>query len=203
MSARDPDAAFAANRYYDRAFGSEAVKLLPGECFVTHEDVVLVTVLGSCVAACVRDRESGIGGMNHFMLPGPLEAGDGPVSVSARYGSHAMEMLINALLKTGARRANLVAKVFGGGAVLDALTVANVGDRNADFVLDYLQRDRIPLAAQDLRGRHARKVYFFPRSGRVMVRELKRVHTGTLLQRETEYARNLLRQPVGGDVELF
>jgi len=115
----------ATNRYFDRTFGCDAVKVLPGEYFVTTSDIVLVTVLGSCVTACVRDRDKGLGGMNHFMLPdngGEL----GVLSSSARYGAYAMEVLLNHLLKLGARRSSLEAKVFGGGRVLASLSQAQV-----------------------------------------------------------------------------
>ena len=91
----------AGNRYFDPTFGAEAVKVLPGEYFVTTTDMLLVTVLGSCVSACIRDREKGIGGMNHFMLADSAE--QSPYSASARYGTYAMEILINHLLKLGAR----------------------------------------------------------------------------------------------------
>ena len=124
---------FATNLYHDRTFDCQAAKILPGEYFVTTRDMLLVTVLGSCVAACIRDSENGIGGMNHFMLPD--EGGKDVVSSSARYGTYAMEMLINHLLKSGARRNRLEAKVFGGGAVLESLSSSNVGARNAEFVL--------------------------------------------------------------------
>ena len=102
---------FARNRYYDRVFKYDAVKILPGEYYIASEDMVLVTVLGSCVTACIRDRETGMGGMNHFML---AEGGDDLIGASARYGVYAMEILINHLLKLGARRSSLEAKVFGG-----------------------------------------------------------------------------------------
>jgi len=98
---------FATNVYHDRTFGCDAAKILPGEYYYTRQDMVIVTVLGSCVAACIRDRTTGLGGMNHFMLP---DGGDsGPVSASMRYGTYAMEVLINDLLKAGARRENLEA----------------------------------------------------------------------------------------------
>src|SRR5690606_10592835 len=126
----------------------EAMKLLPGEYYVTDGRLALVTVLGSCVAACIRDVDSGIGGMNHFMLPD--EGGKDVVSSSARYGTYAMEILINHLLKSGARRNRLEAKVFGGGAVLASLSSSNVGTRNAEFVLKFLQTEKIPVVAQDL-----------------------------------------------------
>lgn len=192
----------APNHYYDRNFDSDAAKILPGEYYVTARDMLLVTVLGSCVAACVRDPLTGIGGMNHFMLP---EGGDphNPLSASARYGGYAMEMLLNQLVKLGANRNRLEAKVFGGAAVLRGFTTVNVGAANSEFVIDYLRTERIRVAAQDLLGPHPRKVYFFPASGRVMVRTLKSVHNNTIIQREREYDSRLKSEQIAGDVELF
>jgi chemotaxis protein CheD len=190
------DAGQLANRhYFDREFGLAAVKLLPGEYYVTPRDMVLTTVLGSCVAACVRDSASGIGGMNHFMLPdeaGPLS---GDAAAAMRYGAYAMEVLLRELLKAGARRERLEAKVFGGGAVLANMTLLNVGERNAEFVLRYLQKERIRIAAQDLCGTLARRINFFPSTGRVTVRKLRQQDDALLLQREEhELARTLSRQ---------
>ncbi len=189
----------ARNRYFDRSFEIEAVKVLPGEYYVTTTEMVLVTVLGSCVTACIRDREKGIGGMNHFML---AEGGDDQMA-SARYGGYAMEVLINHLLKLGAHRSQLEAKVFGGGKVMASLAGAMVGERNASFVLDYLKTEQIPLLAQDLLDIYPRKVYFFPGSGRVMVKKLVRLHNDTLVRRESEYANRLSETPLAGDIELF
>ncbi|MFZ5473699.1 MAG: chemoreceptor glutamine deamidase CheD, partial [Pseudomonadota bacterium] len=165
----------APNQYYDRNFQIEATKLLPGEYYVTGRDMLLVTVLGSCVAACIRDPKTGIGGMNHFMLPESGDA-DNVLSASARYGSYAMEVLINQLIKLGANRSRLEAKVFGGAAVLRGFTTVNVGESNSEFVLDYLANEKIRVVSQDLRGLYPRKVYFFPASGRVLVKTLKTVH---------------------------
>jgi chemotaxis protein CheD len=191
----------ASNRYFDRTFSSEAVKVLPGEYFVTTTEMVLVTVLGSCVSACIRDKVKGIGGMNHFMLAETTE--DSALSASARYGGYAMEILVNHLLKLGARRDNLEAKVFGGGRIIASLSGAKVGDRNAAFVMRYLQTEGIHIAAKDLRDVHPRKVYFFPNSGRVLVKKLMRMHNDTLVRRENEYAARLTEAPVAGDIELF
>lgn len=192
---------FATNVYYDRAFDCDAAKILPGEYYHTGKDMLIVTVLGSCVSACIRDRVSGHGGMNHFMLP---DGGDsGPVSASMRYGTYAMEVLINELLKTGARRENLDAKVFGGGAVLKGFTAINVGERNATFVINYLKTEKIRVLAEDLNDIYPRKVYFFPRSGKVLVKKLMQSHNNTLEQRERDYARRLKVEPVGGAIDLF
>lgn len=191
----------ATNLYYDRHFDSQAAKVLPGEYYVTQRDMVLVTVLGSCVTACIRDVDSGIGGMNHFMLP--EEAGGSVTSTSARYGTYAMEVLINHLQKMGARRNRMEAKVFGGGAVMESLASSNVGTRNAEFVLNYLKVEKIPIVAKDLLDSYPRKVYFFPGNGRVMVRKLHRVHNDTLFTREKDYRSRLGESKVEGDIEIF
>jgi chemotaxis protein CheD len=190
----------ANNRYYDRQFDVEAVKVLPGEYFVTTSEMMLVTVLGSCVSACIRDREKGLGGMNHFML---ADADSADQVASARYGTFAMEVLINHLLKLGARRTSLEAKVFGGGRVMATLSSSQVGDKNSSFVLDYLKTEGIPVKAQDLLDVHPRKVYFFPSNGRVLVKKLVRMHNDTVAKREREYAERLNEGPVAGEIELF
>ncbi|WP_200953849.1 MULTISPECIES: chemoreceptor glutamine deamidase CheD [unclassified Duganella] len=206
MSARGHDMdkeQFATNVYYDRTFDCDAAKILPGEYYYTQKDMLIVTVLGSCVSACIRDRLTGLGGMNHFMLPdGGSDAGS-PVSASARYGTYAMEVLINDLLKAGARRDNLEAKVFGGGAVLKGFTAINVGERNAAFVQSFLKNEKIRIMAEDLCDIYPRKVYFFPKTGKVLVKKLMQTHNDTLAQRENDYANRLKAKPVAGEVELF
>ena len=193
----------APNLYFDRHHNSEAAKILPGEYYATARDMLLVTVLGSCVCACIRDKVSGIGGMNHFMLPDSGQDQNNPSGESARYGTYAMEILINQLLKMGAKRSNFEVKVFGGGAVLRGFTVANVGERNAEFVLKFLKTEKIPIAAQDLLDIYPRKVYYFPQTGLVRVKKLKQVHNDTIINRETEYKARLHYSKMEGDVELF
>jgi len=190
-------------RYYDTHFRRDALKLLPGEYVVTDTDILLVTVLGSCVAACLRDRQSGIGGMNHFMLPGGEQGESAQLDRGARYGVHAMELLINDLLKQGARRENLEAKVFGGGNVLRSFAVTDVGHSNAVFVRKFLEREKIPLLAADLEDKFPRKVYFFPKSGRVMVKRLRDMHNYTIVSRESAYSKRIADVAPGGEVELF
>lgn len=194
----------ATHRYFDRNFDTEAIRVLPGEYYHTRDNLMIMTVLGSCVAACIRDRVSGIGGMNHFLLPEGGDA-DGPVSASMRYGSYAMEVLINDLFKAGARRENLEAKVFGGGNVLKGMTLTAVGSRNAKFVLDYLKTDRIPVVVQDLEDIYPRRVCFFPQTGRVMVRKLKANVPDQVLSSERDYQSRLkvAKPEAAGDVDLF
>ena len=193
----------APNLYFDRNFNIDAVKILPGEYYATGRDMVLVTVLGSCVAACIRDRVSGIGGINHFMLPDSGQDQSNPLSTSARYGTYAMEILLNQIAKLGAIRSNLEAKVFGGGNVLRGFTVTNVGERNSEFVLNFLRTEKIQVVAKDLLDIYPRKVYFFPQTGKIMVKKLRSVHNDTIVEREKEYSSRLKYSKMEGDVELF
>ncbi len=193
----------APNVYFDNHFDLDAAKLLPGEYYVTGREMVLVTVLGSCVSACIRDKLSGIGGMNHFMLPDASPDQDNPVSASARYGAFAMEILINSLISMGAQRTLLEAKVFGGGNVLPGMTTMNIGQRNADFALDFLRAEKIRVVARDLIDVYPRKVYYFPKSGKVLVKKLRNVHNETIYEREIEYRARIVKEEVAGEVELF
>lgn len=186
-------------RYFDAALQTEAIRLLPAEFRSSGEALALVTLLGSCVAACLYDPLLRVGGMNHFMLPDcDGTAGDG----SARYGAHAMELLVNDLLKRGARRTRLLAKVFGGGNVLRGFQDP-IGSRNARFVLDYLGAERIPVVAQDLGDIHPRKVAFFVQTGRTLVRRLPATRERELADIERAYRERLARAPASGSVELF
>jgi chemotaxis protein CheD len=187
---------------YDPHLRIRAVKVQPGEFYATDRDEPIVTVLGSCVAACLRDRESGIGGMNHFMLP-TSGADAGPASASARYGVNAMELLINELARLGARRRNLEAKVFGGGNVLEGFTALNIGQANARFVMQFLRAESIPVTGADLEGNGSRKVYFFPATGRALVRGIRRADQRTLAEIEASYGERLARLPAGGQMEIF
>lgn len=191
----------ASTLYFDRDFSCHAVKILPGEFFVDGEDVVLTTVLGSCVSACLWDARAKVGGMNHFMLPEGSRETD-PVGLAGRYGVHAMELLINELLKCGARRSSLEAKVFGGGNVMASFTL-NVGERNASFVKRFLATEGIRIVAEDLLDMHPRRVAFFPGSGRALVRRLARADDQLVAAEQTYRASLVSTQRAGGDIELF
>ena len=186
-------------RYRDPRFDAIAVKVFPGEHYVTsNPDEMLVTILGSCVSACIRDPFAGVGGMNHFMLPEAMGGGGDPVSESMRYGNVAMERLINDILIRGGVRQRLEIKVFGGGNVMKASS--NIGHRNADFVEDYLAAEGLRIAAADLRGNLARRVHYFPTTGRVMMLELRPLEE---IADEVLYKSRLESDPVAGSVELF
>lgn len=185
--------------YTDHHFQYDAVKVLPGEYYVSNEDIVVMTVLGSCISACIWDGKARTGGMNHFMLPD----GDS-VDGSGRYGSYAMELLINEMLKQGARRESMQAKIFGGAQVMAGFTTMNVGERNTQFVLDYLATERIPVISQDVLDIHPRKVCFFPASGKALVKRLAHAHPETLAVEERKgNAVSVAKSTAGGSVDLF
>lgn len=183
--------------FYDTHFKNDAVKILPGEFFVDDQDILIMTTLGSCIAVCMWDRNARVGGMNHFMLP----EGSGE---SGRYGSFAMELLINELLKRGASRMTLEAKVFGGGQVVSGMNTLNVGERNTQFVLDYLKTERIPVVSQDVLDIYARKVCFLPHSGKAMVKRLASTNTEALATQERAASQKAGSSTGnGGSVDLF
>lgn len=194
------------NRYWDRLHEQYAAKILPGEYYVTRHQELITTVLGSCVSACIRDRKLGIGGMNHFMLPHSERVdindwGSCTWSSATRYGSYAMERLINDILKHGGKRENLEVKLFGGGRIMAQMT--DIGRQNINFVREYVRVEGLPVLSEDLGGFHPRKVVFFPQTGRVRVKRLRTMHNDTIILREVDYMEKLDEKPVQGEVELF
>ncbi|MEK8085891.1 chemoreceptor glutamine deamidase CheD [Aquabacterium sp. A3] len=186
--------------FYDAHFRSEAVKVLPGEYFVLDEDILIMTTLGSCIAVCLWDRQAKVGGMNHFMLPD----NGGGASDSGRYGSYAMELLINEMMKMGAARMTMEAKVFGGGAVISGMNTINVGERNTNFVMDYLKTERIPVVSKDVLDIYPRKVCFLPHSGKAMVKRLAPSNPEAIVQQDRMAAQKVVPASTGGGtVDLF
>ncbi|MDF0604264.1 chemoreceptor glutamine deamidase CheD [Neisseriaceae bacterium TC5R-5] len=190
------------HHYFDRQFQLAAVKIFPGEFHATNQSRLLVTLLGSCVAVCLCDKVAKVAGMNHFLLPeGTIDLQD---ASAARFGVHAMELLITDMQKLGAMRHRLEAKVFGAGNVLAGMSMLNIGERNVAFIHRYLSDEHIPVLAEDLLGNYARKVCFFTESGKVLIKKLKR--TRTAVSEETHYRQKLQNsggKDHGGEIELF
>jgi chemotaxis protein CheD len=186
------------------ATGMPTARILPGEYYVTCEDEVIDTVLGSCVAACIRNPRLGIGGMNHFMLPRPSGARDDTweriAGRATRYGSASMEQLINRVLSAGGQRKELEVKIFGGGRVLSSLS--DIGARNIVFVRDFLRKEGLKVTSEDLGDTCSRHVHYFPRTGRVRVRHLS-ARTLDIGSHEQRYLDRLERTPVAGEIDLF
>ena len=195
-----PRAEYEAGAFYhDAAFRLDAVKLMPGEYFVHDaDDLLLTTVLGSCVSVCLIDRVAHLGGMNHFMLPDGGSAG--------RYGVYAMELLINGMMKRGARRERLQAKVFGGGHVMSNFSTINVGEQNVAFIDQFLASERIAVLSRDVLDIHPRKVCLFPGSGRALVKKLAVTQASSIASQEAAARGSMSRRPAqaaAGSVELF
>lgn len=194
--------AMATRKFFDAASSSWMVKVFPGEYFVTAKsDEVLVTVLGSCVSACIRDPRTGIGGMNHFMLPHSKAGNWAGDLQSTRFGNFAMEKLINELLKAGCSRNSLEIKVFGGGNVTD--TQNAIGTENSEFILRYLEAEGLRCAAHDLGGQLPRRIHYYPATGKVVRRLLGTGESSAVAREEKEYVSRLSSRKVGGDIELF
>ncbi len=193
------------NHYWDRVHKMPAAKILPGEYYVTRSNEIITTVLGSCISACIHDLTAGVGGMNHFMLPisedGGWNGAEDPISEANRYGNYAMEHMINEILKQGGTRENLEIKVFGGGQMMSKFT--HVGEKNIQFIHLYIENERLRLAGEDVGGVLARKVVYFPATGKVRVKKLKRLRNDTIVQRERKYIADIEKRPVKGEIELF
>jgi chemotaxis protein CheD len=190
--------------FWDAHFRNDAVKVLPGEFFVHDEDILVMTTLGSCIAACLWDRDKRVGGMNHFLLPDSGSGGSGGGADAGRYGSYAMDLLIGELVKRGATRATMEAKVFGGGSVISGMNSINVGQQNTDFVLDYLRTERITVVSKDVLDIYPRKVCFLPASGKAMVKRLASANTEALAAQERAAAQRAApAASAGGSVDLF
>jgi chemotaxis protein CheD len=193
-------------RGWNDAHEACSARLLPGEYYVTKSDESVYTTLGSCISACIRDRVSGVGGMNHFMLPASASGDrDGwrsnSLSEATRYGNFAMEHLINEILKNGGLRQNLEVKLFGGGRIMANMT--DIGLRNITFVHDYLKTEGLKSVSEDLGDVFPRMVVYFPATGRVRVKRLRSLHTNTIAAQEAQYLESIVEKPVSGDVELF
>jgi chemotaxis protein CheD len=193
-------------RFWDPACDRWSAKILPGEFFVTRSDEAITTVLGSCISACIRDPAVRIGGMNHFMLPEDHSAGksswiDGPGGLATRYGSYAMESLINELMKLGARRERFEIKLFGGGKILSSMT--DVGRKNIEFAKEFLKMEGFKVAAQDVGDVFPRRVNYFPATGVVMLKRLRALEASEIARSESKYLTSLASKPADDDVELF
>lgn len=190
------------NRYWDKSNKHYVAKILPGEFYVSRNDEMITTVLGSCISVCAFDAYSGIGGMNHFMLPDSGGESTDILSKSFRFGDVAMERMINEMLKAGARANNIVYKAFGGGKMLANMT--DIGGKNIEFLNKFMEMENLEITSSDLGGPHPRKVNFYVDSGRIMVKRIEHMHNDTIARREDTYRASIDVQPdTGGDVELF
>jgi chemotaxis protein CheD len=190
-----------SKRLYDDRDHTSIVKIFSGDWYVsTKSGEMLATILGSCVSACIRDPIAKLGGMNHFLLPGD-ENSDSKTSDSARYGVFAMESLINGILKSGGRKDRFEVKVFGGGNVIN--NSARIGSKNAQFIRDFLRKESIRIVSEDLEGDYPRRLHYYPDTGKVMMRLLKRKEDMVVVDEEARYKKEIASKPIESNIELF
>lgn len=197
-------------RYWDPKFNVVAAKILPGECYVSDHHEMITTVLGSCISACVRDPVAKVGGMNHFMLP--IQSGKDGISRTAVmdpalcYGNWAMEYLLNAVMKLGGRKERMEVKIFGGGRVLSGMTNIDVGKQNIEFILNFLENEKLRVAAQDVGDIYPRKVLYFPDTGAVKVKKLiteQRIAVAKEVEQQERRYLDAMAKPASTDIQLF
>lgn len=194
-------------RYSDK-FKRNMVIIYPGEYHVSSQDII-ATVLGSCIAVCIKDTKTGIAGMNHFMLPGDVRSEDIFLSSSAKYGMFAMEQLLNEMIKKNGSKKHFEAKVFGGGHVLNfRKTDGNVPESNIEFVKAFLKMEQISIVKQDVGGYTGRKILFFPDTAKVLLKRLVSTVDSQIIKAEQSYKNKLFEdneklQHTGGDLTLF
>lgn len=188
--------------HFDREIGALAIKVDQADYYVSSQpNEYLVTVLGSCIAVCMRDPAVMCGGMSHFALPEETGVQDTLPSLQLRYGAYSIERLINALAARGAARHRLEVKVFGGANVIESET--KIGFRNADFVEQYFEREGIAIMARHLRGQSGRKVRYFPMTGRAQVKLLTPDVAPLIARHESEVERNVAQKPATGSTTIF
>jgi len=193
--------------YWDHRFQRHTIKLLPGDFTVVNGRQMLVTVLGSCVAACIRDSQRAIGGMNHFLLPyeknrGTARKWNDYESESTRYGDLAMEQLINKIISLGGQREYLEAKIFGGAKMFN-VHLSDIGRQNIEFVMQYLKTEKIKIASEDTGGIHARKIYYIPANGDVFLKRITETYNSTIEQREKRYMNEVKQTRTTAEISFF
>ncbi len=190
-------------RYFDHNLEMTVVKLMTGDCYVTSESgEMLVTILGSCISVCMRDPVAGIGGMNHILLPGEnMDKQKGDAGYSNRFGAFAMEELINGILRLGGKKERLEIKAFGGGNVIK--NSAMIGSKNIEFVERFLKNEGLKIVSKDVGGTAPRRIHYFPDTGKVMCRTLKRKEDMAIVESEKKYQSKICKKDTQGDAELF
>jgi chemotaxis protein CheD len=192
-------------RSFQDPSGATLVSVAPGDHYVTQDpNEIVVTLLGSCVAACARDTVSGVGGLNHFLLPsGDAHDVNQGGDEAMRFGDYAMEMLLNSIYRRGGQRGRIEFKIFGGARVLGGASMLKIGEQNIAFVEHFLRTEGFPIAARSVGGTAPRRLRFHPASGRAWVQELDKITAASITTEEEIYRRKIARAKPAGDVEFF
>lgn len=193
-----------ADGYFDDVLSVHLVPVMAGQCSWTNAgDIAFSTTLGSCISVCAYDEDMGVGGMNHFLLPNASESEGRRFSKSFRYGSAAVENLLNCLYKNGAAKNGIKIKIFGGANIIST-SAQDIGARNIAFTRDFFERENMRIKSEDVGGDYARRVIFYPQSGRVMLQTLnERDALEQIQNKETNILQKLQKVREGADVELF
>jgi len=191
-----------AKRYFDRQRQAWMVRVVQGNYQVTSDpSVIYHTILGSCISACIRDPLAGIGGMNHFLLPsGDTSAAEMASGAASRYGTYAMELLVNAILSRGGSRSRLEVKLFGGGNVVKG--IEGMGHKNADFIEEFVKLEKLHVASKHLRGDAARRVEYNPHTGKARMLLVSTDATEAVVREEVKRSVRV-DTSAAGDIELF
>lgn len=180
------------------------ISIKPGEFYSSDKDVVISTLLGSCISVALYDLSVSIGGLNHFVLPFPKNTDDPLFSDSAKYGINAMELLINDILKKGGKKKSLRAKVFGGSTVFDLQkhAIYDIPKMNIAFVFGFLETEIIPVDSYSVGGTIPRRISFFPHDSRVLMKYTKNGTSG-LVKRENTFSHKLLEKTQNAGQPIF
>lgn len=189
-------------KYFDKSLNTHVVKISPGDYYITDQHEIITTVLGSCISACIRDKQLNIGGMNHFMIPVKCPHTSHPEQdMDTRYGTYAMEHLINDIFKHGGRRKHLEIKLFGAGNVL--VGSGNVGAKNINFVRDFLHTEGYKITSEDLGGNYPRKIQYSPISGKVKMKKMASNQLAEIQRAEKAHQNEVESTVVAGEIDLF
>ncbi len=180
---------------FNTRLGKDVTFIHPGEFFSSYDDIIISTLLGSCISVVLVDHANEVGGMNHFMLPSTTSK-EFYLTQSGKYGMFAMELLINSLMKNGADRKSLEAKVFGGATVMQDLgkSYINVSQSNIDFAFEYLNVESIKIISSDVGGILGRKIFLYPKTGKVLLKRLSGKSIITLTDEEYQYLKSVRKQ---------
>jgi len=185
--------------YYDSHYNTMIHKINEGGfCVLSRSKHIIMTTLGSCISVCMYDPQVRVGGMNHFLLPECRGVGD---SLSMRYGINAMETLFNEIIKRGGKKSRLVVKAFGAGKVVNITN--DIGARNQLFLKQYVADEGLTLATQDLGGTLPRGVLFYPSTGKVFVKHLRRASDVKIGRQEEQFRKKISKEFIASDIKLF
>lgn len=190
--------------FFNKQFNRKIIIILPGEHFISNEDIILQTLLGSCISVCMYSDHDDLIGMNHFMLPGIINPKQFHQSDYGRYGMYAMDKLIGEFIQRGIKKEKLKAKVFGGANILNfGKGSETISSYNIKFIINYLDRENIPIISSHLGGNRSRKILFFSLTKKVFLKEMSGREEGKVIKEEIFYKNKIVEKTKKQDIILF